>query len=423
MKNIFTFLTLFTFSSLFAIDRFVDPNLSSGNGTTLFTNITSAVAAAVNGDRIIVSANTYNEATLTISKSLKIIPQTAGTTINFNANIIITGFPGMKLEILGFNLGSYSVSSNAITNGSFSNRAKVTIIDCAFTNIDNNTDYYDCDLISNIISGSATIRYGNIVKNNISTDCVIYMEDSLNQSITDKVLITNNTIAGRLIYFNDSYKYLIANNILYDLIIKRWNPNINITNSVINNNFIDGAKLNVSRTNVPYYNLVFSCNKFLGTIAFYSYTWPAYNTDGAQFSNYNSNIFYNDCGQINWSTFCGYTNGGSNLFPNPINQGFFQWTYNGVDFTSPPPTASQPLVLTKIIGPSSDTDGGNPNHDYYDIDLSINDRGVNGGPYSQLNYTPSNPNNSKAFIFDLDMPTDLFPGQNVNISAKGYHKN
>lgn len=44
-------------------------------------------------------------------------------------------------------------------------------------------------------------------------------------------------------------------------------------------------------------------------------------------------------------------------------------------------------------------------------------------PYSQLNYNASNPNNSRAFIFDLEMPVDLFPGQDVQIKAKGYHKN
>ena len=65
---------------------------------------------------------------------------------------------------------------------------------------------------------------------------------------------------------------------------------------------------------------------------------------------------------------------------------------------------------------------------YYDTrqlseDL-INDRGINGGPYSNFNYNPTlNPNNSKAFIFDLDMPTDLFPAQSIDIKAKGYHKN
>ena len=89
------------------------------------------------------------------------------------------------------------------------------------------------------------------------------------------------------------------------------------------------------------------------------------------------------------------------------------------------PSGGDPLVLTKIIGPVGTTiDAGNPNHDYYDIDLTINDRGRTGGPYSILNYSPSiNPSNGKAFIFDLEMPTDLFPGQQVDINAKGYHKN
>ena len=97
MKKITTLLLLSIAFQSFAIDRFVDPNLSAGNGTTLFTNITSAINAAVNGDRIIVASNTYNEAALTIGKSLQIMPQTPGTTINYNANITIAGFPGMKL--------------------------------------------------------------------------------------------------------------------------------------------------------------------------------------------------------------------------------------------------------------------------------------------------------------------------------------
>jgi hypothetical protein len=423
MKKITTLLLLSIAFQSFAIDRFVNPNLSAGNGTTLFTNITSAINAAVNGDRIIVTSGTYNEAAITIGKSLQIMPQTPGTTINFNANITIAGFPGMKLEITGFNLGIYSISSSVIQNGNFNNRANINIIDCTLVNIDNNTNYYNCNLISNTITGNATLRYGNIIKNTIINDCIIYKEDVLNQSLTEKILITNNNISNRLIYFNDSYRFFIANNTLFDLIIKRWNPNVTLSNKILNNNFIDGSKINVSRTNVPYYNIIFSSNKFLGSVSFYSFTWPQYNTNGAQFSNYDSDIFYNDCGQIGWSTFCGYTLGGSNLFPNPIFPGYFQWTYNGVDFTSPTPTSGQPLVLTKIVGPTNEIDGGNPNHDYYDIDLTINDRGINGGPYSQFNYNAANPNNSKAFIFDLDMPSDLFPNQNVQIKSKGYHKN
>jgi hypothetical protein len=119
----------------------------------------------------------------------------------------------------------------------------------------------------------------------------------------------------------------------------------------------------------------------------------------------------------------GWVSFGSNNFPNVSVPGFFEFSYNGIQATFVNPTSGSPLNLTNIQGQVEDINGGNPNHNFYDIDLTINDRGINGGPYSQLNYNPTNPNSSKAFIFDLDMPTDLFPGQNVQIKAKGYHKN
>ena len=79
MSRIIFALSLLLVSQMSATDRFVDPNLSQGNGTTLFTTIGSAVAAAVNGDRIIVTASTYNEPQLILNKSLEIIPLAAGS--------------------------------------------------------------------------------------------------------------------------------------------------------------------------------------------------------------------------------------------------------------------------------------------------------------------------------------------------------
>ena len=70
-----------------------------------------------------------------LNKSLILLSQTAGTTINYNGNMTIAGFPGMKLSILGFNLGIYSISSNAISGGIASNRAQVNIIDSKMTNL------------------------------------------------------------------------------------------------------------------------------------------------------------------------------------------------------------------------------------------------------------------------------------------------
>jgi hypothetical protein len=85
-----------------------------------------------------------------------------------------------------------------------------------------------------------------------------------------------------------------------------------------------------------------------------------------------------------------------------------------------------PGILTFINTPgtSNTVNAGNPAPEYTDIDLTRNDRGRLGGPYSILNYNPANPNNSKAFIFDLDIPTQFNPASpSINIQAKGYHRN
>ena len=428
MKKNLTLIALFIFSFNYATDRFVDPNLSSGNGITLFTNITSAVAAAVNGDRIIVASNTYNEATLTIDKSLKILPQTSGATINFNANIVIAGFPGMKLEILGFNLGIYSISTNSIPSGSYNNRAKVCIIDSLSSNIGFDNDYYELNLIKSFTANDVNFRYGNLISN-VMNNCYLFDEVNSNINSMDKIFIVGNTISSSTFIFNDNYKFIISNNVLKDFFVSKWILDSSQTNYITNNDFSSNCKIYFAclNGNAPYngnvndyiawnssllYNFKFLNNKFLGSVLFArrntSTVYP--NAFGCLFYGSDLNAVIN---------VASYSSTLSD-WPNVNANGFFDWSYNGLPIQM---NGSGSLIFTNSTGPVNEIDGGNPNHQFYDIDLTINDRGINGGPYSQLNYTPSNPTNSKAFIFDLDMPTDLFPGQNVNITAKGYHKN
>lgn len=413
MKKITTLLLLSIAFKSFAIDRFVDPNLSAGNGTTLFTNITSAINAAVNGDRIIVTSGTYNEAALTIGKSLQIMPQTPGTTINFNANITIAGFPGMKLEITGFNLGVYSFGSTF--TGDINNKAKISIINCNSTNLDFNQSGIELNSISNTIINQITIINGSIVLNTVGT---IYIADSAaNSPLTeDKNLVVANTINSLLYVFNNDNKLIIANNNLNGaFLLKRWNANSGLRNRIFNNNF-NNVKLLVSSGSVPNYNLIFTNNT--GTFNFYDWLDNSTSYD-------DQHLDYNSQGAEDIILNNGYysTNPSQIRFPNNNITGIFEWSYNGIAHPQLAPSGSQPLSFTNIAGTNNIVDSGNPNHDYYDIDLTINNRGINGGPYSQLNYNAANPNNSKAFIFDLDMPSDLFPNQNVQIKSKGYHKN
>lgn len=413
MKKTITLLAILCVVNVFATDRFVDPNLSQGNGTTLFTTITDAVAAAVNGDRILIAAGTYNEPTLTLNKSLTLLSQTAGTSINYNGNIVIAGFPGMKLEILGFNLGVYSVSSNAITGGSATNRAKVSFIDCQMTNLSLDQDYYELNCARSAMIGATTFRFGSFVVS--STNSLSVTDEPQVNLTNDKILIAANTISGVLRIRNDDYVVVIANNLLNDLRFWKWNHSSLTINLIRNNEFVN-SELTFG-SNPPHYNFEFSSNLFSGSTTFYASLDNCSGTTCNLSGGYGG---YDGCYNTCWMSF----SGSQSLFPQANIPGEFKWTYNGIDLPCATPSGSDPLVLTKIIGPTeTNIDAGNPNHDYYDIDLTINDRGTNGGPYSQLNYNASNPNNSRAFIFDLEMPVDLFPGQDVEIKAKGYHSN
>ncbi len=408
MKNIFLSAFMFAFFIANATDRYVDPTLSAGDGITLFTTIASAVATSVNGDRIIIAPGSYAEPTLTLNKSLTLISQTAGSTIYYNGNIVIAGFAGMKLQILGFNLGVYSVSSSAIASGSGSNRAKVSIIDSKMVNMSLDQDYYELNCARCSMSGTTTFRFGNFV---VSKTNDLYIKDEPSSLvISQSILIVADTIVNSLDYCNDDSRALLFNNLLNYLQFTKWSHNTAETNYIRNNNFLNNSNI-LFPSNPPAYNFEFSSNLFLGYVEFYNgyaqccnggtYGCPSYTCGGALFQNFQTG------------------------FPNTGVNGFFRWTYNGIDLPCIVPSGSDPLVLTKIIGTTGTTvNSGNPNHEYYDIDLTINDRGRNGGPYCIQNYNPTyNPSNGKAYIFDLEMPADLFPSVPVNIKAKGYHRN
>jgi hypothetical protein len=422
MKKIFFILLLLYAGNLFAIDRYVNPNLSSGNGTTIFITITSAVNASVNGDRILIVAGTYNEPTLVLNKSLTLIPQTAGSYINFGSNISVAGFPGMKLEVLGFDLGIYSVSSSVITGGVGNNRAKVSFIGCKMNNLSVDADYYELNCLKSTMSGTTTFRFGHFV---VSKTVNLTITDEPNSNIlTGRIFIVADTVTNTLQFSNDDYKFIISNCLLKNIQILQWNTLTSISNKISNNEFITGTRFLVAK-NPPNYNLIVSSNLFSGTYEFYASNNPSNPCCEGAAGNWGQGVCWglivNCCAA---SCISGYSSSGS-IFPTPSSSGFFEWTYNGVDLPCAVPSGTQPLALLRVIGTTGTTlNTGNPNHDYYDIDLSVNDRGRTGGPYSILNYNPSvNPSNGKAYIFDLEIPADLFPGIQVDVKAKGYHNN
>lgn len=408
-KLVFLLMTVIVSLQSFAIDRFVDPSLANGNGTTLFNTIASAVSASVNGDRILIVAGNYNEPTLTLNKSLVVIPQVVGATVTINFHVNITGFAGMKLSILGINFNGYNITATN-DGGSQANRSKVSIIDCKnINNLNVDQNNYELNVAKCTISGTTTMRYGNFVVS--KTGDLNINDESSSNLLSSAILIANDTITN-LNYRNDDHRMRIYNNLITNIALWKWNNNSTLTNSVLNNDFISGGYVFIPSLGVPYYNIDFSNNLFLGTVQF---VWSQNACNCGQ-GYYDGGSSCNGCGWPASTTSSG--------FPNGSVSGFFKWTYNGVDLPVGYSGGSN-LVYTEILGAVGTTvNSGNPIHNYYDIDLTVNDRGRTGGPYSILNYSPQfNPSNGKAFVFDLEIPADLYPGQPIDIKAKGYHRN
>ena len=400
MKNLFTFFFILISVNILAAIRFVDPNLSSGNGTTHFNTVASAVAASQDGDEIVLTAGSYNENTLAISTSIKLYAQNVGDAVTFNFDINITGKAGLNIEIFDINFGSmYSQNTGSWS----SNRPKVYITESSASTIDLNDIYWDLYLFQS----SATDVYfksGAIVKSSI-TNLYNYDDDGT-QSGRTKIIA--NTVSSKTVITNDSRYVLLANNSLKHLYFKGWkqtnSDQLDNSNLIINNNFSSNSYICFATYTVSNYNIIFSNNTNSGTIYYlnnyvHGSTNNAYRFGSESYSTHGSD----------YST--------AQLILNSTD-GFFQWSYN--TFT-PVFNNGGGAELTRISGVTG-SDTGHPSHFFYDIDMSRNDVGTGGGPYSTTNY-PTSSGSAKAYIYYLDMPTDLFPNDNIQINAEGYHKN
>lgn len=399
MKNLFTFFFILISINILAAIRFVDPNLSSGNGTTHFNTVASAVAASQDGDEIVLTAGTYNENTLAISTSIKLYPQNVGDAVTFNFDINITGKAGLNIEIFDINFGSmYSQNTGSWS----SNRPKVYITESSATTINLNHSYWDLYLFQSSVQDVYFVS-GAIVKSSMTN---LYNYDDVGTQ-SGRTKIIANTVSANTVISNDSRYVLLANNSLKNLYFKGWRQSdsdqLDNSNFIINNNF-SSSRIGFAVYGVTNYNIIFSNNTHSGNLEYLA--GYAYGSSNARY-------------RFNYTNIPDYSpDYSSSTLLISSGDGFFQWSYN--TFT-PNITNNSNAELTRISG-GTGSDTGHPSHFFYDIDMSRNDVGTGGGPYSTNNY-PTSSGSAKAYIYYLDMPTDLFPNDNIQINAEGYHKN
>jgi hypothetical protein len=433
-RNILLLIISLLSNNLYAVDIFVNPNILPGAVPNTYTTLVAALNASNNGDRVFIKSGSYTTQAITLTKSLIISPDTSGGSVTMSDGFYVEGFAGMKLQILGITAPYLTANPGSPTSA---DRAKIYVIDCHFGNLSIDQDNYDLSCARTWVDNNTTFRKGSFV---ISKTNNLYINaEPVGGNVADtinKIMIVADTIAGALQYNGDNFKMLIANNLLNHLWITKWNWYTGNTNYIINNEFVSGNTLHFPSANVPYYNFDVSNNVF-NSFSFYTQNVGGGNgycgctpvpLNYRNYGNLNNNLPANYTGYCYGPFTCGYfvtgnPNANSCPFPNIDVPGIFRWSYNG--FTLSGSGTAGNLAFVNIPGSTNIINSGNPESQFYDIDLTLNDRGREGGPYSILNYLPTaNPTNSKAFIFDLEIPTILQPStQSIKVRAQGYHRN
>jgi len=456
------FFLLFS-SSFYATDLVVNSSGQSGTYTTLSAALT---AAASSGDRILIPSTITLIEDITINKSVDIMPLTASNNFFLEGDINVTANAGLEIRILGMNFsGDLVCSSGTATE---TNRCHLYFIDC--TSSDPNLNELIADvqglafhvLYCTFPESNIKMRFGEIIGSSISTfmvvpgDGVSYNDtiriiankivcDHSNTYATPTGFTSGRTYGYANIFDNQDHYYFISNNYFYNSgllpllsIFKDLNTGVG-ENKITNNSFY------TSSTN---YSPNFSSyNGYGSSISIHpTSNYSRANTSVLNcifYSSFTSNLGVNGCGFIGtgdgstvasggplikynvFSGLYGCTNG--TLSGRAIDPGLSVFGYsmdpNNYDYESQIYShctatfdVTNGKALTGFI-----IDAGKNEINFFDLDMTRNDLGTYGGPYSMENYWDSTAT-GKARIYHLDMPSEIWSGQTPTIKASAVHK-
>lgn len=393
----------------FATDLYVNSSGASGTYTTL----SSALTAASDGDRIIISTLMNLIENVTIDKSVTITSAASGSSFVLNGTMTIEANSGKEIRIIGGDISSLSFSSGSGTDAS---PCKFYLVD---SELSNNLDASPYGLSVNILycnipNIGASFKFGSIIGSFLS---YFELKSGTGTARNDTTKIIANKFTGGCTIYNQDHNYLIANNYFdfsnsYQLYIYYSKPSNSGWNNIINNTFRRSSGWTAYGN-----NLWFDNNRDYSNInVFNNYFYHNYNNSN---SYYSSHIGYNSLSTNNQPSLL------YNVFVSPnSNSGGPYWN-----------TALRNTNNNQSVNTSgntfSTTDGrvtagvgindGNTGINYYDINMTRNDVGTYGGPYSWDNYHDTT-SNGKARVFNLDMPFEIWMGQTPTIKADAVHK-
>jgi hypothetical protein len=427
-----------------AADLYV--NNSGQSGT--YTSINLALAAASSGDRIFVSPLNFYAEDLTITKSITIASTNSDSKIALSGNIALQPIPNMNVTLIGIECNSLGLSSVA-SSSTIQNPATINILSCSIAS--NVTFINSSGLRTYIhdskITGFLYLKHLELTKSVITGKLLIDAE--ANQSATDSVKLIASYI-GTFDYCSKDFFLFMANCYVYSSSYLRQIPSSQLSgrNTITNTIFkssvyvmyyptgtLDWTGLTISNSRVMLDDAYASPSAYSGSS--YSDLAGRYISSGY----YNSSsypYYYQNSGTVNASkspnVLYSYTNHISNFTPQELLTGISygdlagDFHYNKITSTlyaSYPSSGGidDPSWITIFDIPAL-VDAGSPSSNYTDLDLTRNDIGILGGSHSWLNYWYNDSTTTgKAVIRWVDLPSEIWPGQTINLKAEAVHTN
>jgi hypothetical protein len=399
-------------TSTFATDRVVE---EFGILPT-YPNITAAVNAAVDGDRIVVKNRAGDIPwieNITISKSLQFVSFANNSLFVVQGTYTIQAAPGRQVAIIGMrNTGGSIAGSGSSTLRS----TRVRIVDCELVvgsaSFDN--DAFDVDVVStNLQSGNVAINYGNVIGCDITSTATygnaVDITPAAGTFQGDTCWVVGNKITGPGTSFYDG---IFVNSIMQVYHIR----NNFVRHGYVGIRFYGGNTASVQNT-------------------IWNNTVVAY---AGQFSNYGILPANTSSGAI-WeimNNVVTFTGGGDQrgIFKDSGNQAQINVYFNHIvpgmstavspDFTFVSNnTSNQPLTLNadgSLLNAPGAVNGANPSPVFSDIDLSAGDAGAYGGSYTLANYFPLH--TGAARVAHVVYPFNVRQGSTLRVKATSFDR-
>ena len=399
---------------LAAINNFLaaDIYVNSSGASGTYNTLSAAHQAANDGDRIIISTLLTLIEDVTISKSVTITSAASGSSFVLDGTMTIEANANKEIRLIGADLDALSFTSGTATDSTA----------CFFYLIDSQVS----SNISTTISGlsfnmlycddtdlQVSFKYGSIIGSKVLK---FYIHSGSGNAQDDTTKIIGNKFTNYCEIYNQDHNFLVANNYfitsgVYQLyldfpkVLNSGTSNILNNTFVSTNNYVAHGNNLYFESNYDYSNINVFNNYFVHNGNYNNSTYNKHIGGNYISSNNQPMILYNvfvsnygSNGGVYWNT---------NLSNSNNNQAV---TFTGNTYSS------STGKVTAGVGINE----GNNGIQFYDIDMTRNDVGTYGGPFSWDNF--HNTATGKARIFNLDVPSEVWMGQTPNLKADAVHQ-